>query len=63
VTKFSGRPATASRKPSLARRERPKIVHTSVYLPAAIHEALREAGVWPRGRGAKSSEIWCRAEV
>jgi uncharacterized protein YqfA (UPF0365 family) len=38
-------PATASRQPakSLARRERPKIVHTSVYLPEAVHEALREA--------------------
>ncbi len=28
---------------SLSRQPRPGIVHTSVYLPEALHEALREA--------------------
>ena len=38
-------PCNSTRKPAtlLARREGPKIVHTSVYLPEAVHEALRKA--------------------
>src|SRR5262245_5828874 len=34
--------SSASREPA-GRRPRPDIVHTSVYLPEAVYEALREA--------------------
>jgi hypothetical protein len=33
--------SNASREPA-GRRPRPDIVHTSLYLPATVHEALRE---------------------
>jgi hypothetical protein len=38
-------PATAAEAPTPApgRRARPDVVHSSLYLPAAVHEALREA--------------------
>jgi hypothetical protein len=35
-------PAVTPTKPA-GRQPRPGIVHTSVYLPDAVHEALREA--------------------
>jgi hypothetical protein len=45
MAKRSRTPAAASRQPAkpLARRERPKIIHTSCYLPEPVHEVLRGA--------------------
>jgi hypothetical protein len=35
--------ASAARKEPAGRRPRPDIVHSSLYLPEAVYEALREA--------------------
>ena len=35
--------ASAARKEPAGRRPRPDIVHSSLYLPKAVYEALREA--------------------
>lgn len=48
TTTAPGRPGTPQ-KPS-GRQRRPGIVHSSVYLPEAMHEALREAAYKERSK-------------
>jgi hypothetical protein len=45
--KMVKRPGTASGAPK-ERRPRPDVVHSSLYLPDAVHEALREAAFHER---------------
>jgi hypothetical protein len=45
----SGAPRNASRKPPEP-PARPKIVHTSLYLPEGVHEALREIAFHERAK-------------
>jgi hypothetical protein len=42
------RPRTGRSKEPAGRRPRPDIVHSSLYLPEAVHEALREAAFHER---------------
>ena len=49
---MSKRPSTASAAPRelTGRRPRPDVVHTSLYLPEAVYEALREIAFYERAK-------------